>query len=204
MGPIGRIRSFRRLDNLKRHQWPPLRRLGYRPMQYPARHTSTDAERRTLQEVLLSDEALDAFTDLMGQDPEMWTELERDRIAGTYWAMADVIRETSQALAPHIQSALLGISEMLRATPARLDLEPIRVDLSGVFDADGWEDSMSAPEDLYAHVHDGLPGLSARCWKDVWQEIPGRYVPCNAGDVSDLGLCESHQAELDEIRGDTD
>lgn len=43
---------------------------------------------------------------------------------------------------------------------------------------------------------EGLPGLATKCWADVWDDEEDDYVACNEDPVSELGVCEDHQAQI--------
>jgi hypothetical protein len=67
-------------------------------------------------------------------------------------------------------------------------------------------DDFSYPDDVatdqYEPNYDGLPGLAARCWADVWSEAVEDYHPCNAepDPDSDVGLCLEHRTTMAEAQ----
>lgn len=126
--------------------------------------------------------ALNFHAEMIRNTPEEeWTETERQ-------FMADGVKWAVEAMAVLIKA-----------------LEPVAEALVGAFVAIGraivqaaeQQASTRLPEsstwpDAYRHV-EGLPGVSDRCWADVWIDSIGDYRVCNAEAVNKLGTCKEHK-----------
>lgn len=131
---------------------------------------------------------------------EQWTDAERQYMAsGVEWA-AEFCRGFAEAVRPAMEMFIQGMSEIGRQLSERMPT--ITVALNDIVDAEIVEDNEwlptdTAPSDQFRHI-DGLPGISERCWADVWIEVPNHpdlsdYAPCNAPAANDLGTCADHQ-----------
>lgn len=103
-----------------------------------------------------------------------WTDEERAYMeAGAKWA-AEAMTAIVQLISPVMERVIVAMSDLG---------ERIRSE---------WLSADSAPSDEYRYT-EGLPGISGRCWADVWIDDDAEYVVCNQAAVNELGTCAEHQ-----------
>lgn len=119
--------------------------------------------------------------------PGEWTDDEREYMAaGLEWAL-EVVGSIPDRLRVVWEQILEAITEIGQVCSSILN--HLEIDLDP---GPGWPSPNQSSFDDYRDMP-GIPGVSERCWADVWDGDLDNYTVCNAEAVTDIGLCEEHK-----------
>lgn len=134
--------------------------------------------------------ALQLHAEAIRAKPESeWTPEEQQFMSdGAKWAV-EAMKTLITAFTPVIETI---VSAFIAIRRAFAQVAEERVVSGAIIDSPHWPDA-HRPHWPDAHRHiEGLPGVSALCWADKWNEEFGEYVVCNAEGVNELGTCGEH------------
>lgn len=161
-------------------------------------HVTPRAEEALLSRWGGAPESFAATMDLVqainAKPQDEWTDAERAFMAaGVEWASStvDALIEAFEAPAAAFAAAMIGVGQAASFAVPRIT--SVFVSMGELMSDDTTTEPEAALEfDQFRHVS-GLPGVSDRCWADVWDEEEEDYVACNAEATNDLGTCDDHR-----------